>query len=673
MKLFDLDWETLLELAGPWHGLEEAHRLAFADVMGKAPLSFHEDELSCGSAALERAGILERLPTKPDRLRLTSEGDMMRRLIRHLSKVRSPLTESKDGWAMSTYVPSVLATREVVGLLGGLGPYERPRHAFERLSNLVIRPSWIRGFLESQGPTDWEPSSNRPEDALFSGESDFRASRRVVEELDASGGRLLLDELAEKLEGLAPGPKGEGLRKALAAMLVFPWMDDGLIIGMGILPWVHRDLHRKPAPPPEDLGSEGLEVSAFLLEDMTAFVVEAAAEPVKVRKNDGRIFSRTLNRLLDSLPPLGETVRRILSDDPEDRLAFTRYVLLKTGLLRRDVSEEGRSVLAVTRRGREWVAGTREDRLRWVIDWVVRYMRHDAAPGNVYLEETRGRDFPDYSPRLYSLRGRTPDVRGDVLEALGYLDGIGAAGVGDLIRYLSPQDNPLAARIGDDTDDYYTRCNAFGRGVDQGDIIEEWARTLHFFLMSVMLPLGCVGCRIDGKKLVVGLTDAGRYLLGLRGDFSLESGETAEVVVQPDFSVVFMAPSPGAEVVLSQFAERTGREVGVVFRITQEGVMRAASAGIGPKSILFELEKLSQREVPENVRRQIEEWCGRCRKICKDSVILIRCPDAETALRVKSAGRGKLERLNETDLALADRKALKTITRRLRKKGITFE
>ena len=67
------------------------------------------------------------------------------------------------------------------------------------------------------------------------------------------------------------------------------------------------------------------------------------------------------------------------------------------------------------------------------------------------------------------------------------------------------------------------------------------------------------------------------------------------------------------------------------------------------------------------------EWYGRCRKICRDSVVLIRCPDAETALRVKSAGRGKLERLNETDLALADRKALKTITRRLRKKGITFE
>ncbi|MGM0628018.1 MAG: helicase-associated domain-containing protein, partial [Candidatus Fermentibacterota bacterium] len=144
-------------------------------------------------------------------------------------------------------------------------------------------------------------------------------------------------------------------------------------------------------------------------------------------------------------------------------------------------------------------------------------------------------------------------------------------------------------------------------------------------------------------------------------------------VVQPDFSVVFMAPSPGAEVVLSQFAERTGREVGAVFRITEEGVMRAASAGIGPKSILSELEALSQRKVPENVVRQIEQWCGRCRRIGRKSVILIRCPDAETALRVKSAGKGKLERLNDTDLALADRKALKTITRKLREKGITFE
>lgn len=674
MKLFDLDWETFLKLAGHWHSLEEPQRLAFENVMDKAPLSFHEEELGCGSAALERAGILERLPTKPDKLRLTPGGDMLRRLIRHLSKVRSPLAESKNEWTMRMYVRSVLTASEALGLLGGGGRYEKPGYASERLAHRAMRSSWLRGFLESAGPMDWEPSSNWPEDPLYEGEDDFRASRRLVEELDAAGGRLPLDDLAGRLDDLAPGPLAEGLRKALAALLVFPLIDDGLVISVGILPWVHRELHREPASPPEDLGAEGLEASAFLLGDMTAFVVEAAAEPVKVRKNDGRIFSRTLDKLIDSLAPLNETVRRIVSDDPEDRLRFTRHVLMKTGLIRRDVSEEGRSVLAVTHRGREWVAGTRVDRLRWVIDWVGSYMRHGDATGNAYLEEThRGRDFPDYSPRLFSLYGRTPDVREDVLGAFGYLDGVGAVRVGDLIRYLSPPDNPLAARLGEKADDYYRMSGAFGCGMDEEDIIEEWAGTLHLFLVNVLLPLGCVGCRIDGNKLVVGLTDAGRCLLGLREDFSLESGEAAEVVVQPDFSVVFMAPSPGAEVVLSQFAERTGREVGAVFRITEEGVMRAASAGIGPKRILSELKTLSQREVPENVRRQVEQWCGRCRKIARKSVILIRCPDAETALRVKSVGKGKLERLNDTDLALADRKALKTITRRLREKGITFE
>ena len=75
-------------------------------------------------------------------------------------------------------------------------------------------------------------------------------------------------------------------------------------------------------------------------------------------------------------------------------------------------------------------------------------------------------------------------------------------------------------------------------------------------------------------------------------------------MVQPNFDVVFLAPSPATEVVISRFAERKGRRVGVLFQITKQSIFIAASAGLAAKQAIESLRRVCANELPANVERE---------------------------------------------------------------------
>jgi len=58
--------------------------------------------------------------------------------------------------------------------------------------------------------------------------------------------------------------------------------------------------------------------------------------------------------------------------------------------------------------------------------------------------------------------------------------------------------------------------------------------------------------------------------------------------------------------------------------------------------------------VPGNVARKIQGWFAQCRKVCFESVLLIRCPDRETALRILGCPKGSAVALNDTVLEYKD-------------------
>ena len=141
-------------------------------------------------------------------------------------------------------------------------------------------------------------------------------------------------------------------------------------------------------------------------------------------------------------------------------------------------------------------------------------------------------------------------------------------------------------------------------------------------------------------------------------------------MVQPNFDVVFLAPSPATEVVISRFAERRGRRVGVLFQITKQSTLIAASAGLAAEQVIESLRQVCANELPANVEREIRGWFALCRRIEMRPAIVIRCPDEDTAARVRSVGKGKVRSISETVLELSEPKQKTQFVRKLRGMGI---
>ncbi len=126
------------------------------------------------------------------------------------------------------------------------------------------------------------------------------------------------------------------------------------------------------------------------------------------------------------------------------------------------------------------------------------------------------------------------------------------------------------------------------------------------------------------------------------------------MIVQPNFDLTFLGESPAAEAEIARFAERRGRGLGALFRITKKSIFAAAAAGLTAENALDVLDRFCTQAAPANVRREIQGWFAQCRKVTFESAILIRCPDRETALKVLGLSKGAATPLNETVLAYKD-------------------
>jgi hypothetical protein len=170
------------------------------------------------------------------------------------------------------------------------------------------------------------------------------------------------------------------------------------------------------------------------------------------------------------------------------------------------------------------------------------------------------------------------------------------------------------------------------------------------------------------------LTQVGRHLLGAdeRLEYGGAGGEAAGVIVKPDFEIVFLGPAPGVEARVARFAERTGRGPGTMFRITRRSVLAAAEAGFTAERVLETLAAAAKHELPGNVARQVSDWFGATRRVRLRPAVLVECPDAETAARVRAAGGKAVKAVTDTVLELTDteRAARSALVKKLREAGV---
>ena len=210
---------------------------------------------------------------------------------------------------------------------------------------------------------------------------------------------------------------------------------------------------------------------------------------------------------------------------------------------------------------------------------------------------------------------------------------------------------------------------------------EETGRLLiDAFVRRRLIPLGCVRAAIDdaGKICIAREPRLDAYFGRevARADLDPTSKLEAKVVVQPDFSVIVIGLNPAPAADLAPFCERTtrgGSPGAMVLKITRESVVKAVSHGLKPAEIVARLQRHASNEVPANVLREVQDWSNWVRHVTTSTLTVLRCPDRDTADRVMGAFKRQANRVNDTLVAIDQKKLTSTERNKLRDHGIIVQ
>lgn len=676
MKVPAENWAPALEWLPRWEAVSPAARAAWLTIKptpGTAPLPPRVADELVG------AGLVDPPGPKGLQHRVVAESKPLLRVLRALDRV--PVFDLGPG-AVRAYLREHL-THEQINLLNsnsyGYGWGSRAGDLEEWASSV----EWIQALLDlpdadadADAAGKWE-GTRRPfnEPLLLADPRTLSALQRLVKALTNQPRGVPLRQVHDILADEDPPHRAAALVAGARYLFLFPAIrKPGVEAWVGLLPGV-ADRMGPPPPAPELVQAAETFEAPFRLADMTAIMVEAATDPIPVRASDYSLYVRaqkTIGSRLMHLPAWAADF--LVSRDPDEDLdgdaePVADRIGSAVGLLSALKLMEMRSTgdryrLRPTRAGERWLTLGEGERLKEVL--AAFRASSQRAPGSPYGHPEQVGFFG--ARFTFSLPDQKLDLRKPLSAAFLSIPAGAMVPLTEFIGHHARVRNPLLAiRAAAGRD----RWGSFPGTRERWE--SAWASLLMGFLFQRLVPFaGARLGRLDGERVAFGLTDAGRYLLGAADGFELapEAGD-GQVVVQPDFEIVFLAPAPRAEAELGRIAERTGSGVGALFRLTRASVLRAAEQGVSAAQVLGTLEGVSRGGVPDNVARQVRDWMKAVRTIRIAPAVLVDCPDAETAGRVRSLGGGHVTAITPTLLRLsADAKTRATLIKRLREKGI---
>ena len=108
-------------------------------------------------------------------------------------------------------------------------------------------------------------------------------------------------------------------------------------------------------------------------------------------------------------------------------------------------------------------------------------------------------------------------------------------------------------------------------------------------------------------------------------------------------------------------------------KITRATVVKAVSQGLKPAEIVARLQRHASNEVPANVQREVREWSQWVRQVISSTLTVLRCPDRDTADRVMGALKRQAERINDTLVAIDQKRLTAAERNKLRSHGIIIQ
>jgi hypothetical protein len=493
-------------------------------------------------------------------------------------------------------------------------------------------------------------------------------------------------ELPGRVAGVDPEKVRAAADKLIARLVLFEDLDPGTSdIVIDFLPAVREGLARagrpRARPPlvardrPAELGPE----ESVIVDDLRGLLLEVAAEPPRLRQ-DRELFQKEVGRFKAGLEPVPAWLMGMLRGSDEGRLsralAWARALRLVE-----DVAEGQQVRLRLTAAGRRWLAGGLDAQYTAVYGLVNPLPTRSGPftpfgglfPGGVdsyyggIRDDTRflGEDImvlrtgkeSKYIPDYWEAK---PDdiraLRASLDRASGELEPGTYYRLDSVVAHLA-----------------YGEHNPVNLGLDAGrvtvvwqdrpvppleELREEAGRALvESFIVHRLIPLGCVRTAVDAEGKVC--VARGRRLDAYFGREvaapEAATDATARVVVQPDFSVIVIGTAPAAAAELAPFCERAaggGSRGALILKITRESVVRAVANGLKPAEIAERLRRHASHEVPANVLHEVREWSGWVRQVTAAPLVVLRCPDRDTADRVMGALKGRAERLNDTLVAV---------------------
>lgn len=678
MKLLDLDWKPVLAWLPRWEGLSPSARRAF---LAFKPTPGTASPRKEDARELMAAGLADPPGPRGTLYRVRAEAKPLLSAVRAMERVRVLET---PGILPEMYLVEHF-TFDHLRPLSGKPVTGRDGWGFDRgpVRAMVSSVDWVGQVLElkdAEAAQAWEKPRRMESERMLLDPFTLDALKRLVRALaEHPHGvplRMLPDLLPEVDEGTRAAAVGAGIRY----LLLFPALRGAEPEAcVGLLPAVVQRMGPPPPPPVAVEVAERFE-AAYRVADMTVVLVEAATEPIPVRGNDGRMYARahkTISARLPHLPPwVADLVVTASANDWEDedddapagaaeRIAIA-VALLRTFRLATQRQVNNRSRLEATNAGRHWLELSEGERVK---HFLAAYRGSSQRAPAIYYEDPGTADFFGVRAHFELERGGT-ELRKALEQAFLSVPAGAMVDLIDFMRYQAETGNPF---LGRDPARVKYRWNTLPATREGWESI--WAQLLMGFLLGRLVPyggarLGRAGTRED-ERHAFALTDAGRYLLGAADDFELAAAPEGEVVVQPDFEIVFLAPAPRVEAELGRFAERTGAGVGALFRITRASVLRAAEQGLSADAVVGTLERVSRSGVPANVARQVRGWIGGTRRVTVRPAVLVECPDAETAGRVRSLAGAQATALTPTVLRLtATGKNRAALLKKLREKGI---
>lgn len=328
-----------------------------------------------------------------------------------------------------------------------------------------------------------------------------------------------------------------------------------------------------------------------------------AQNTVSLTAQDSRLPKRLIKRINEMMLVSGD-----IDDESGDRLDLVLHAALSLDLLRQD---EGN--LVVTPRTDDWAAN-------------LTFVAQQRRLFKLWLDDVHW-----FEPLVYAngywWSGDVTAGRRKVVEELAQLEAGKWYSAFSLLHHFE-HDNPFVFRSKADTLRYlgYRNLNRFH---------EEWSQREGRVILKIVetglhwLGLVDVGYDDEGQFSAFRIKPEAHALLASGGDGKLPKPDALvkSLLLQPNFEVLVFHPESGPIWHLLKFADLSRHDMVSVYTISKESVVRAVESGVLVGDILKFLAAQSQRDVPQNVARSIEDWGRSIKRVRLSDATLLEVDD----------------------------------------------